>query len=107
MENTPSAAPEAPKTETPKVAAPAKVAAKTAAKPAKSKATAIPERTSKVGPLMQKVVDTLTKGPSTVAAMAAKFEASEREIRQAIDRARAKKHEIKRLEKNTFGFAKK
>lgn len=68
--------------------------------------SAAADKKSKVGPLMLKIVDKMTKsGPQTVANMAKDFSATEREVRQAIDRARAKKHKILRLEKNTFGFS--
>lgn len=93
-----------------------KPAAKSATSPAKGKtstpatkkaAPAAPtKRESKIAPVQAQVVSMLKKGSLTVQAMSAKLEKSEKEIRQAIDRARAHGEKINRVARNTFGYEK-
>lgn len=74
----------------------------------KAKAAEQPKRReSKIAPIQAKVVAFLKGGPKTVQAMAAKFECTELQIRQAIDRARngdGPEAKIIRTARNTFGY---
>lgn len=81
-------------------------AASTAKKVAAS--TAPKKRASRIAPLMDKVVASLKQSAKTVAVLAEKLAGgNERDIRLAIDRARARGEKIERLSKNTFGYAQK
>ena len=110
-----SPAAEAPKTATAPAGKPA--AAKTTAAPAKKAATVkkveVPKkRESKIAPIQAKLIPLIEKGPMTVQALAAKLDCTERQVRQAIDRARGdstldrKKANIVRVARNTFGYSK-
>lgn len=62
------------------------------------------KRTSRIAPLAGKVVATLKEGKKSVPEMAKMFEVAERDIRLAIDKARAQGEKIERLAPKVFGY---
>lgn len=65
------------------------------------------KRTSRIAPLAGKVVATLKEGKKSVPEMAKMFEVAERDIRLAIDKARAQGEKIERLAPKVFGYPEK
>ena len=65
------------------------------------------KRTSRIAPLAGKVVATLKEGKKSVPEMAKMFEVAERDIRLAIDKARAQGEKIERLAPKVFGYLEK
>lgn len=65
------------------------------------------KRTSRIAPLAGKVVATLREGKKSVPEMAKMFEVAERDIRLAIDKARAQGEKIERLAPKVFGYPEK
>lgn len=63
------------------------------------------KRASRIAPIAEQVLGILRQGSATVKDMAATLGTTERDIRLAIDRSRAKGEKIQRLGPNTFGFA--
>lgn len=59
-------------------------------------------RGGRIAPIQDKLIETLKNAADTVKNMALKFEVTEREVRLAIDRARVKGYNIKRVDKGTF-----
>lgn len=66
--------------------------------------SAVSGRSSRIAPLRELVVATLTTGPASVTALAAQYKTSERDIRLAIDSARQKGHQITRMSRGVFGM---
>jgi len=90
--------------------APAKAKGKAKAA-AKAKAEAPAKRKSRLTEGGEKspyatVLNALKAGPVTVATLAARAKIVDRDVRLIIDRARARKYDIVRTSKNTFGYAK-
>jgi hypothetical protein len=67
-------------------------------------ATSATKRASRIAPIQDKLIPMLKKSAMSVKAAAAKLNCTEREIRLAIDRARVRGENIKRLEKGVFGY---
>ena len=65
------------------------------------------KRTSRIAPLAGKVVAALKEGKKSVPEMAKMFDVAERDIRLAIDKARAQGEKIERLAPKVFGYPEK
>lgn len=65
------------------------------------------KRTSRIAPLAGRVVATLKEGKKSVPEMAKMFDVAERDIRLAIDKARAQGEKIERLAPKVFGYPEK